>query len=124
MTLPAPDTHSQHICRSETGALNMTCHERRARRLRAQATQQWLNGLGHLLLRFWNCLRDCARRMAIRRELATLDKRTLKDIGLAPADLPAIADGSFLADNTRRQRSIGRCLRLTSTPHLNDKDHS
>lgn len=106
MTLPAPDTHSQHICRSETGALNMTCHERRARRLRAQATQQWLNGLGHLLLRFWNCLRDCARSIANRRELAAIDQRTLKDIGLAPADLPAVADGSFLVDTTRRQRAL------------------
>ncbi|MDP1680146.1 MAG: branched-chain-amino-acid transaminase [Burkholderiales bacterium] len=106
MTLLAPDTLSPHICRSETGALDIPCHERRARRLRAQAIQQWLDGLGHLLLRFWNCLRDCARSIATRRELAALDQRTLKDIGLAPADLPAVADGSFLEDATRRQRAL------------------
>ncbi|MEK6662900.1 MAG: branched-chain-amino-acid transaminase [Pseudomonadota bacterium] len=106
MNTPAPDTISPRICRSETGALNMLCHERRARRLRAQAFQQWLNGLGHLLLLLWNGLRDCARGIATRRELAALDQRTLKDIGLAPADFPAVADGSFIEDATRRQRAL------------------
>ena len=77
-----------------------------ARTGRVPARQSWLNIFSHLPLRFWNCLRSCVRSSAIRRELATLDQRTLQDIGLVPADLPAVADGSFIADASRRQRAL------------------
>lgn len=70
------------------------------------ARQPGPNNFGHLLLRFWNFLRDCVRSSAIRRELAALDRRTLQDIGLAPSDLPAVAEGRFIADASRRQRAL------------------
>lgn len=106
MALPASDTRTAPICRSATGALDLPCYERHAHRLRTQAMQQWLRTLSHWLLHGWRCLRAGARNIATRRALASLDPRTLKDIGLASADLPAVADGSFLADTTRRQRAV------------------
>jgi len=68
----------------------------------SKSRQSLLSILWHLPQRFWNCLRG----RAIQRELSTLDQRTRKDIGLVSADFPALADGSFFVDASRRQRAL------------------
>lgn len=121
MTIPTPDNISPRACRSKTGAQNAACHERRARELRRQAIQQWLNALTRLLMRCWRAMGQGLRTWAAQRELAALDERTLHDLGLTHGDLPAIADGSFYIDETRRQRSIDKTPHDTSTSTKRDK---
>lgn len=43
----------------------------------------------------WQGIAAWYRRDAIYRELAALDARDLKDIGITPADIPAIVEGRF-----------------------------
>lgn len=121
MTIPAPNSISPRVCRSKTGALNTACHQRRARELRRQAIQQWIDALARLVMRCWRAVAQCVRSWAAQRELAALDERTLHDLGLTHGDLPAIADGSFYIDETRRQRSIDKTPHDTSTSTKRDK---
>ena len=44
----------------------------------------------------WRGLTVWYQRDALYRELAALDARGLKDIGITPADIPAIVNGTFL----------------------------
>lgn len=105
MTSQIENTVAPHPHRTESGALNIRHYERRARRLRAQTMNDWLDaGLG-LVARMVRRVVACARRVAARRELGALDRHALKDLGLGQGDLPSIVSGDFVADPTRRQRA-------------------
>lgn len=52
----------------------------------------------------WMRVSNYFKRRRQYRELARLDVRQLRDIGLTPSDLDALADGTFFNDPTRRQR--------------------
>ncbi len=115
MTTPAPDPTAPAVCRTTTGAVNLACHERRARQLRAQAMREGLRNLLQLLGTAWQCMKICAARNARQRELSELDDHALQDLGLAHSDLAAIASGAFFVDPTRRQRA---------TPHTTLQEHA
>jgi uncharacterized protein YjiS (DUF1127 family) len=60
--------------------------------------------LGRYGLRARACLRMKWGQETRRRELAALDARELKDIGIGPGDFDAIANGAFFSDPSRRAR--------------------
>jgi len=105
MTTPTPDTAAPPLCRSATGALDIACYERRARRLRAQFLRESFSRLRLLLGAAWRRVRRYATRRAWQRELSALDDHALKDLALDRSDLAALASGTFFVDTTRRQRS-------------------
>ena len=104
MTTPAPDTAAPPICRTATGALDIACYERRARRLRAQFMRERFSRLLLLFDTAWRRVKHYAMRRAWRRELSALDDHALKDLALDRSDLAALASGRFFVDTTRRQR--------------------
>lgn len=85
----------------------------RARQLRSQ----YLNSLIDRFIRFW-------RRRSVHLELESLDERTLHDIGIARYEIPAIANGTYFQDTTRRQRGLQTVLLLTEGEerHMYDRD--
>jgi uncharacterized protein YjiS (DUF1127 family) len=70
---------------------------RQSRILRARELRSWLRGLTALVAGYW-------RRRAVEAELYSLDNRGLRDIGIGRGDIPAIADGAYFQDDSRRQR--------------------
>lgn len=104
MTTPAPDPTAPPICRTATGALDIACYERQARRLRAQFLRESFSGLLLLLNTAWQRVKHYAMRRAWQRELRALDDHALKDLALDRSDLAALASGRFFVDTTRRQR--------------------
>lgn len=74
--------------------------ESEARRLRAQAVARWVHAaLAKLVapLLAWH------RRRRVTNELMALDERTLADIGITRADIPAIAAGAWLPEHMSRR---------------------
>lgn len=89
------------IRRTAGGGIDMHHYERRARRLRARAMTRWAKRVLRALVQGWMQLRE---RIRVQRELSSLDERALRDIGLSPGDIPAVASGRFTHDPTRRRR--------------------
>ena len=104
MTTSTPDTDTSPVCRTASGALDIACYERQARRLRAQFMHASLSRLLLLPGTAWRRVQQYAMRRARQRELSALDDHALKDLALDRSDLPAITSGAFFDDATRRQR--------------------
>jgi uncharacterized protein YjiS (DUF1127 family) len=62
------------------------------------------NPIVERLRRGWRRVTEYLARRRQYRELTALDRDQLRDIGLVPADLAAVADGTFFNDPSRRQR--------------------
>jgi uncharacterized protein YjiS (DUF1127 family) len=82
----------------------------RARRLRRIAIRRALRAVKRALVRqlrrAQNGLAQYRERRATYRELAGMDLRELRDIGLTAADVHAIDLGAYFADSTRRARPL------------------
>lgn len=98
------------IYRIENGAIDFAHYERRAQKLHARYVRLWLRG-------FIGCVVRFLRQHRVERTLCALDERSLRDIGIAQADIPAIASGAYLQDTSRRQRGV--CL----TPAMESPGH-
>lgn len=65
----------------------------------------WLRNLVRRMIRFW-------QRHTAEAELNALDDRVLHDIGISRSDIPAIANGLYFRDKSRRLRGWAACLAL------------
>lgn len=83
--------------RNEHGSIDVPFYESRARILRARFMMMWLRRLATWVVQGW-------RRRRLASELYALDERTLRDLGIARSDIPAIASGSYCRDATRQRR--------------------
>lgn len=109
MTTPVPDIPAPR-CRTATGALDIACYEREARRLRAQFMHVFISRLLLLLGTAWRQVKTCFSRLTRQRELNALDDHALRDLGLDRGDLSAIASGAFFDDASRRQRGVPKTI--------------
>jgi uncharacterized protein YjiS (DUF1127 family) len=98
------------VRRTPSGAVDTEFYSQRARRARADALRALIECLGRCGLRAWGCVRTKWGQQTRRRELAALDARELKDIGIAQGDFDAIANGAFFRDPSRRPAARRRML--------------
>jgi uncharacterized protein YjiS (DUF1127 family) len=95
----APDGGSAPVLvrRHGSRAIDLDHYKMRLRKLRSRWMRRQLRGLFNRAARLW-------RRSEIEAELSALDKRMLHDMGITAGDILAIARGSFVRDDSRRQR--------------------
>lgn len=85
------------IRRVDNGAIDFGYYAPRAQALRSRFMRVWLRDLLRRLTRLW-------QRRSKAADLHALDDRALHDIGICRGDIPAIASGLFIQDESRRQR--------------------
>lgn len=100
--------HSIH--RIGTGAIDFAYYKRRAQRLHARCVRMWLR-------EFFGCVVRFLQQRRVERALCAVDERSLRDIGIAQADIPAIASGAYLQDTSRRQRGVRLIPAVESPGH-------
>ncbi|MFZ5483689.1 MAG: nuclear transport factor 2 family protein [Pseudomonadota bacterium] len=93
-------THPTH--RIGLDAIDFAYYTRQAHKRHARYVRLWL--------RAWiGCVVSFLRQRSVERALRALDERSLRDIGIAQADIPAIASGAYMQDISRRQRGVRDC---------------
>jgi uncharacterized protein YjiS (DUF1127 family) len=96
--------------RSTTGAIDIDYHLSQAREMRIDALHEAAHDIAAAIVsglrRIGTAVHAYRKRRAAYRELATLDPRTFADVGIAHADLDAIAIGRFNSDESRRSRPL------------------
>jgi uncharacterized protein YjiS (DUF1127 family) len=104
MERESPHQETDH--RVAPGAIDIDYYLARARRRRGVAVRGWLRAAVRAVARqlrrariAWDAHRQ---RHRLERELQHLDHRQLADIGLARSDVPAVIDGSYFRDASRR----------------------
>lgn len=95
------DLASRSVRRRSDGAIDIAYYEGRMRRLRARWMRMWLR-------RFVGRIGESWRRRLAAAELYTLDEHALRDMGITRGDIPAIASGAYVRDESRRPR--GGCI--------------
>jgi uncharacterized protein YjiS (DUF1127 family) len=98
--------------RTASGAIDTDYYQRRARAARADFLRAALSCIARCGLRAWRCIETKMAAQAIRRELAALSERELKDIGLARSEIDTVASGAYFADPTRyprRRERLRKC---------------
>lgn len=85
------------VRRTSNGAIDVGYYERCAVRLRSRFMRTWIQNCFASIFRLW-----CKRKTE--HELRALDERSLHDMGVSACDIPAIVDGSFSTDTSRRMR--------------------
>ena len=90
----------------QPSAIDMDYYLARARRRRAvvmrRALRAALRALARQLKRAGSAWQEYRCRHRLEQELRVLDRRQLADIGLTRSDLPAVVDGSYFRDTSRR----------------------
>lgn len=80
-----------------------------------------ISGQQNYVCRLWQGFAAWVGRDAVYRELAALDERELKDIGITRGDIPGIVEGTFFRDGVVDAgrlwvRPPDRPIRCASTP--------
>jgi uncharacterized protein YjiS (DUF1127 family) len=92
---------SENIRRTASGAVDTDHYMRAARRLRGKVISAWLH---NLVGGVWRHRRDAD----VRGRLMQCADRELHDMALCRCEIEAVANGSYFADASRRQR--GGCV--------------